>query len=203
MIQLFYDGGPIMYLLLFCSVVAIYIIAYKIFFLNTHFSQIQERVQFVKQQLLLHGRKKTLAMLNRETSILSQLMSQAILLANKSRDEVQDGVREALYNVIPRIESQMPILSGIITITPILGLTGTVLGLMAMFSAISLQGMGDPSVLSAGISVALITTVAGLLITLPLIIIFQYLSQKIKHQLLQLEQICFSIVTYCVSSQIE
>jgi biopolymer transport protein ExbB len=94
----------------------------------------------------------------------------------------------------------MPILSSIITVAPILGLTGTVFGLMDIFNVISGGAIGDAQALSAGIATALITTVTGLLIALPFIFFYQFFQQKTEHYILELERICYDIISYCQSN---
>ena len=96
----------------------------------------------------------------------------------------------------------MPILSSIITAAPILGLTGTVLGLMDIFNVISGGAIGDTQALSSGIATALITTVSGLIIAIPFIFFYQYLSQKIEFYVIELERMSYEMLSFVVQMKL-
>lgn len=191
------NGGPIMFLLISCSIAGIYIIVNKYLFFKLHFHQYNKSIEDVKDKLITYGKNQTLLKLRTDKKIIVKVMSNSIKLANHPRDEIQDGVRESIYQEIPRIDQLMPFLSSIITVAPILGLTGTVLGLMDIFNVISGGGIGDTEALSSGIATALITTVTGLIIALPLIFFYQYFSQKIEHVTLELERASYEIIHFC------
>ena len=201
MSQLLSQGGPIVILLLACSITGVYIIVQKILFFKFHFFQFNKTIQIVKDRLISFGTKETLLYFRSDRTIPVNILISSIKLHNRNRDEIQDGIRESLYNQIPKLEFMMPILSSIITAAPILGLTGTVLGLMDIFNVISGGSIGDSQALSAGIAKALITTVMGLIITLPLVFFYQYFSQKIEHSLLELERISYEIIHFCQSNE--
>ena len=201
MSQLLSQGGPIVILLLACSITGVYIIVQKILFFKFHFFQFNKTIQIVKDRLISFGTKETLLYFRSDRTIPVNILISSIKLHNRNRDEIQDGIRESLYNQIPKLEFMMPILSSIITAAPILGLTGTVLGLMDIFNVISGGSIGDSQALSAGIAKARITTVMGLIITLPLVFFYQYFSQKIEHSLLELERISYEIIHFCQSNE--
>ena len=94
------------------------------------------------------------------------------------------------------------LLSSIISAAPILGLTGTVIGLMDIFNVISGGAIGDAQALSSGIATALITTVTGLLIAVPLIFCYQFFNQKIEHFILDLERMSYEMIHYCQHNNI-
>tara|TARA_B100001094_G_C17734973_1_gene578435 strand:+ start:42 stop:659 length:618 start_codon:yes stop_codon:yes gene_type:complete len=201
MTQLLLQGGPIIFLLLACSVTGLYIVVQKVLFFKYHFFQFNKTIQIVKDRLLSFGTKETLLYFRSDRTIPVHILMASIKLHNRNRDEIQDGIRESLYNQIPKLEFMMPILSSIITVAPILGLTGTVLGLMDIFNVISGGSIGDSQALSAGIAKALVTTVVGLLVSLPFIFFYQYFSQKIEHSLLELERISYEIIHFCESNE--
>ena len=201
MTHLLFQGGPVIFLLLACSITGVYIVVQKVLFFKYHFFQFQKTIQIVKDRLLSFGSKETLLYFRSDRTIPVQMLMSSIKLHAASRDEIQDGIRESLYHQIPKLEFMMPILSSIITAAPILGLTGTVLGLMDIFNVISGGSIGDAQALSAGIAKALVTTVLGLIITLPFIFFYQYFSQKIEHSLLELERISYEIIHFCQSNE--
>ncbi len=195
--SLFIKGGPIMFLLLLCSILGVYIVAERFMFFNFHFKDSDKSIDFVKKKLMTNGVNDTLNILKTRRNIVLRSMYQAIRLSSKEHHEISDGIKEAVYLQIPKIERLMSVLSSIITVAPILGLTGTVLGLMDIFNVISGGGIGDASLLSAGIAEALITTVTGLLIVVPFIFVFQYLTQQIEEYIMLIERTCYEIVSFC------
>jgi len=201
MIQLLFQGGPVIFLLLACSITGVYIIVQKVLFFKYHFFQFSKTVQIVKDRLISFGTKETLLYFRSDRTIPVQMLMSSIKLHDKSRDDIQDGIRESIYNQIPKLEFMMPILSSIITAAPILGLTGTVLGLMDIFNVISGGSIGDAQALSSGIAKALVTTVTGLFISLPFIFCYQYFAQKIEHSILELERISYEIIQFCQSNE--
>ena len=197
MFQFITNGGPIMFLLLACSVAGVTIIVHKYLFFKFHFFESEKTCRDIKDKLLTYGKHQTLLKLRSEQKIIVQVLGQAIELSSQPRDAIQDGIRESVYNEIPKIDQAMPILSSIITAAPILGLMGTVIGLMDLFNVISGGGLGDTQALSAGIATALITTVTGLFIALPFIFFYQHFSQKIEHYVIELERISYDMIGFC------
>ena len=202
MIDLLAKGGPIMILLVACSLSGIYAIVQKLLFFKIHFSNTKEQIKIIKEDLLIKGIEDTQNQLRSDRRIVTKVLLSAIKLHTKKRDEIQDGVKESIYNQIPKIDHLMPLLSSIISAAPILGLTGTVIGLMDIFNVISGGAIGDAQALSSGIATALITTVTGLLISAPLIFCYQYFNQKIEHFILDLERMSYEMIQYCQHNQL-
>ncbi len=198
--ELFAKGGPVMVFLLLCSLLGLYIIFYKMIYLWFHRVS-KESVERVKTQLTTIGKEETYHSLMGERKIMGQVIASAIKLSELSRDEIQDGIKETSYLEIPNLEKGMPVLSSLISIAPLLGLLGTILGLMDIFNVISGGGFGDAEQLSSGIAQALITTVAGLSISIPFIFFNHYLSHRIDKFVLEMEGFVNEIVTFCKNNQ--
>lgn len=202
MIDLLFKGGPMMLLLVACSLSGIYTIVQKLLFFKIHFSNTKEIIKSIKEDLLIKGLEETQNSLRSDRRIVTKVLLNAIKLHSQKREVIQDGVRESIYNQVPKIEYLMPLLSSIISAAPILGLTGTVIGLMDIFNVISGGAIGDAQALSSGIATALITTVTGLLIAVPLIFCYQFFNQKIEHFILDLERMSYEMIHYCQHNNI-
>lgn len=201
MFDILFKGGPVMILLVACSFSGLYTIIQKILFFKIHFSNTNETIKTIKEDLLTNGVETTLNSLRSDRTIVSKMLVNAIKSYGQPREKIQDGIRESIYNQIPKIDHLMPLLSSIISAAPILGLTGTVIGLMDIFNVISGGAIGDAQALSAGIATALITTVTGLFISVPLIFCYQYFNQKIEHFILDLERMSYEMIQFCQNNE--
>ncbi|MCK5912253.1 MAG: MotA/TolQ/ExbB proton channel family protein, partial [Desulfuromusa sp.] len=99
------------------------------------------------------------------------------------------GEREAVA-----LQRYLGLLGTIANITPLLGLLGTVLGMIKAFNVMAIEGMGTPATLGGGISEALITTAAGLSVAVPMILLHRYLSSRSERLVLELEEATMQIV---------
>ncbi|MEK9657173.1 MAG: MotA/TolQ/ExbB proton channel family protein [bacterium] len=186
-----------MWVLLVCSMLGSYIVFYKLFyfiFQNISYTKVRSDVQRIIKN---NQPDVAIAQLQGRNNVLKNAAAEAIKSVHLSRDNLHDSLRTYLLEHVSKLERHMPILSSLITITPILGLMGTVLGLMHIFQVISGGGIGNTEALSLGIAEALITTVAGLAIAVPLIVMNHYLQHRIEALALQIERIFLDTVHFC------
>lgn len=189
MIELFLKGGPIMFLLLGCSILLVYISIEKYLFFRQEFVAQPIALNLIKSQLNSLGKGKTLEWLKQNKRLMFRMISIALADVDSHQWDRDTKIRSALGSHVETMEKHIPLLSAIITISPILGLMGTVLGIMDIFNVISGGIFGAPEQLSKGIAEALITTVSGLAITIPGVIFFQFIRHKINMTILQIELI--------------
>lgn len=201
MFAFFVKGGPIMFLLFVASVWGVTIIINKILYLKSNQVDVDQSIDRIKNQLLTLGKEHTIRELDSRRPVAYHIFSKSISLSELPRNDIQDAFREVTQKEVHDIEGQLNILSTIITVAPILGLLGTVLGLMDIFNVISGGALGDATVLSSGIAEALITTVTGLFIAAPFMLFHQYLSGKIQFFLLEVERGVNDIMRFCRNQQ--
>ena len=199
MIDLFLKGGPIMYLLLICSVVGFYLSMQKFLFLKINSVNYDLVLEKVKAQLITIGKEQTIRDLLTQRKTSLKIVSKVIKVSDMSKDDIEEQIKQSTFKEMPRLERNMSILSSIITVAPILGLLGTVLGLMDIFQVISGGGIGDSAALSLGIAEALITTVTGLGIAVPLIFVYQYLSHEIDLFIMKTDRMVSEVLLFCRS----
>jgi biopolymer transport protein ExbB len=106
------------------------------------------------------------------------LLSVNALQADESLQQVLD---EAILKELPRLEAGHSLIKLLAAVAPLLGLLGTVIGMIATFQSISLFGSGDPKLMASGISQALVTTVLGLLAAIPLLFAHNFLNGLSQH----------------------
>ncbi len=130
--------------------------------------------------------------------IVSYISPMAGLLAYKNENDLYESkeklMKEKALEQIENLERRLSILGIVSYISPMAGLLGTVLGMIKSFKAIALQGAGDPNVVANGISEALITTAAGLLIAIPAIIAYNTFNRKVDKIMLEIEKTSTALI---------
>ena len=112
-------------------------------------------------------------------SALGQILSVGLLNRNESRERIKESIEERGREVVHDMERFLNTLGTIASISPLLGLLGTVIGMISVFAAITKHGVGDPAVLAGGISEAMITTAAGLTVAIVSLIFYRYFRRKV------------------------
>jgi len=178
--QFLQDGGPVLYVLLGVSILCLAVIILK----SLHFSVLRPgNVGFVAQTIALWRQgevAEALALVEGRRSPVARVLKRAI---ESTRDPAmsEDKVREEITRVagieLDNLRSGLRLLALIATLSPLIGLLGTVLGMIAAFQALEASGSQvDPAILSGGIWVALLTTAAGLIIAIPAATAYQWLD---------------------------
>jgi biopolymer transport protein ExbB len=128
------------------------------------------------------------------TSPLGQILAAGLSNSSHGRDVMKESIQEAASHVIHDMERYLNTLGTIAAVAPLLGLLGTVIGMIKVFTAIMLQGTGNAGVLAGGISEALITTAAGLSVAIPALIMHRFYSRRIDTVVVTLEQDTIKLV---------
>ncbi len=123
----------------------------------------------------------------RENSPLGRVLASGLINLNHSREVMKEAIEEEGRQVVHELERYLNTLGTIASIAPLLGLLGTVVGMIKVFAAITAAGVGNPSVLAGGISEALITTAAGLSVAIPSLIAHRYLTGKVDELAIAME----------------
>ena len=125
---------------------------------------------------------------DRETSARGQILAAGLSRQTQQAFLIKDAIEEAGGHVVHELERYLNALGTIAATTPLLGLLGTVIGMIKVFSAITAVGVGDPQVLAGGISEALITTAAGLSVGIPSLMFHRYFLGKVNELTVAMEQ---------------
>ncbi len=107
---------------------------------------------------------------------------------------MKEAIEDSANQEIPVLERNLSTLSTIGNITPLLGLLGTVFGMVKAFNVIAVMGVGKPEALAGGISEALLTTAFGLSIAIPTIVVFNYLSHRVDKLIREMEVNCVDLI---------
>jgi len=124
----------------------------------------------------------------RQNSALGKVLAAGLANRHRSREALMERLEDAGRHVVHELERFLNTLGTIAGVSPLLGLLGTVGGIIKSFNAITSGGMGDPRLLSGGIAQALVTTVAGLMVAIPSLIAYRYLRGRIERIVIEIEK---------------
>ena len=194
MLELMKAGGWVMWPILLCSVMSLAIIAERFWSLRTKRIAPKNLVAQVYQwEKVGHLDGKRIVAL-RKSSPLGRILAAGLVNRKHSRDVMKESIEEVGRHVAHELERFLNALGTIASISPLLGLYGTVLGMIKVFSVITTHGVGDPSILADGISVALITTAAGLSVAIPSLMFHRYFRGKVDDLVMSMEQEALKMV---------
>ncbi len=177
MIDLFKTGGPLMYPLVLCSFAVIGLIVYHIMELTKKKFVPDEQLNVLKQLMYNHDKKSAYAYCDQNPNFLTNAFAAGVLrLKNDTPDKgvpfAEAAMNEAIDGQETRMNFWMNMISVIAAISPMIGLLGTVSGMIKAFQKIGMGGMGKPEQLAGNIGEALITTATGLLVGIPAMLAF-------------------------------
>jgi len=181
-------GGPFMWPLILCSVIAVAIIAERLWKLQERRVMPPELSRKV-WTLIESGQvnDRVIAALE-QNSVLGRLLAVGLSNRHRGRQVLMERLEDAGRHAIHDLERFLNTLGTIAGVSPLLGLLGTVTGIIKAFEALAAGGIGDPRALSGGISEALITTAAGLCVAIPALIAFRYLRGRVDALVVQMEK---------------
>lgn len=130
----------------------------------------------------------------RQSSELGKILAAGLSNSRHGRDIMKDSIEDAASQVVHDLERYLGALGTIAAVAPLLGLLGTVLGMIKVFTAIMMQGTGNAGVLAGGISEALITTAAGLCVAIPAMILHRFYTRKVDSLVVTMEQEAVKLV---------
>jgi biopolymer transport protein ExbB len=198
--QLFLKGGPVMWPILFCSIFALAIILEKLYFLHKNSINHHQLLEKIKEKLKRHDIKEAIKLCDENPSSLTNLLKAGILKFGTSRQKIKEAIEEASLYEIPRLEKNLSMLATIAHISPLLGLLGTVTGMVRCFYTIQIKASSlnpvSASDLAGGIWEALLTTVFGLVVAIPTYVAYNYLVNRVNHLITEMEQVSTELVNY-------
>ena len=130
----------------------------------------------------------------KQSSELGRILAAGLSNSRHGREFMKDSIQEAANQVIHDMERYIGALGTIAAIAPLMGLLGTVFGMIKVFFVIELEGAGNAGVLAGGISEALYTTAAGLLVAIPAMISYRYFTRRVDSLVLVMEQEAIKLV---------
>jgi len=189
--QLILGGGPLIFPILACSLIACAITIERLFFFSSINSNVDTFQQSIFEKVRDSQLKDALELCHANPSPVATIYKAGILKYGYPKDALKDAITEAARQILPQLERNLHALSTIAHIAPLLGLLGTIVGIAQCFYTIKLaenqltpMTIGD---FSAGIGQALITTAAGLIVAIPTLVAYNYLLSQANSFILKFE----------------
>ena len=194
MVEIVKAGGWLMAPIILCAIIAMGVT------LERCWTLAQKRVipedltskvwMWVKRDMLDQIQIQTL----HQGSPLGQILAAGLINRDRERTVMKDGVEDTGRHVVHQLERYLDTLGTIAAVSPLLGLLGTVIGMVKVFTAITTHGVGNPTVLAGGIAEALITTAAGLTVAIPALIGYRYFRNKVDGLVVDMEKEAIKLV---------
>ncbi|MEH6473196.1 MAG: MotA/TolQ/ExbB proton channel family protein [Halopseudomonas sp.] len=194
MLELVKSGGWLMVPILLCSIMALAIAAERLWTLRSNRiapKHLVADVWALVQKNALSAERLTEI---RNSSALGQILVSGLNNSKHGREIMKESIEETASKVIHELERFLNPLGTIAAIAPLLGLLGTVVGMIKVFSEIMIQGTGNANVLAGGISEALITTAAGLTVAIPAVVMHRYFIRRVDFLVIEMEQEAVKLV---------
>ena len=187
MLEYFNQGGVLMYPLAVCSVMALAIILERWY--NLQHSRVirSEIIQVIENIKGPEDLGLAYSICEKNKGPFSSIVMTALEMKNLPKDEIKEAILDAGRQQTRRLERGLVVLETVAGISPLLGILGTVFGMITIFRDITQFGIGQASALASGIQLALITTATGLCIGIPALVGYNYFTNKVEGLVLELE----------------
>lgn len=184
-------GGPMMVPILLCSFIAFAVIAERFMLLRKMRLNTRKFMGEISYALKRNRADEAIDMCDKAPGPLPRVLKAGILKYDRSKRDIKEAIEDAALHEIPRLEKNIAILATIAQISPLLGLVGTVIGMVEVFQEIQVKTAAllpvTPADLSAGIWQALIATVAGLIVAIPAVAAYNYFVSKVNYLIREME----------------
>jgi biopolymer transport protein ExbB len=192
----FVKGGIAMWPLLACSVVGLAIVLERVWALrrkrivSRRLAHVIQRQPSTPEQL-----EQTRLLAQQDATVLGELTQATFAHSSLPKMENVEAVQAVARQIVGRLERGLTTLSLIAEISPLLGLLGTVSGMVKLFSDVAAHGLGEPAAISRGVFEALIATLTGLAVAIPALVAYMYLRRRIELLTLELERHTNELIT--------
>ena len=173
-------GGPVMWPLLALSVLGLTVIIWRWWALRQATAGVPALMKALRSALLNGNITEAIAICDKHPGPVASIVKAGLIRASRPKEEVELALQDASAHELALLERGLPVLATIAMIAPLLGFLGTVTGMINSFEALASVGLNNPAAVAQGISEALITTAAGLIIAIPVQMAYNYFITSVN-----------------------
>ncbi len=205
--EMMVKGGPLMYPIILCSVIALAVFIERLWCLRRAEINTGEFMEDIAETLRRNKIMEAIDKCNAMPGPIARILKAGILKHDRPRTDIKEAIEDAAVHEVPQLEKNLSVLATIAHVTPLLGLLGTVTGMLRAFQVIEQKATAlvpvNPADLAGGIWEALITTVAGLSIAIPAYVAYNFLVTKVGGFVLEMEKSATDLVNILGSKREE
>lgn len=195
-------GGPLMYPILLCSILFIAILIERLYHYHRAKIDADQFLSGIRNILNDRNIEEAVSICEKTPGPVAHIIKAGILKHGCPKEEIKESIENAGLYEIPRLEKNLSVLATVAHIAPLLGLLGTVMGMISAFQKIQSEGgRVIPADLAGGIWVALITTAAGLTVAIPAYVAYNYLVRRVNSFVLDMERTATELVDLLASRE--
>jgi biopolymer transport protein ExbB len=174
-------GGFMMYPLLFSALVALTVIFERLYLLQKRYACPPDLVPKVLEQVSAGKVSEALALVRDQVNPIASVLATGLSHFGGPIDHMELAMKNQAEMWVPLLEKRVDIIDTVITAAPLMGLLGTITGMMGSFHVLSEKGVNEPNAITGGVAEALIATATGLVIALVCLLAYNFLSTRIKN----------------------
>ena len=194
--QLLSDGGPVMWVILICILLALFIFLMKVFQFHRDEISVRELLRGLFNVLQRDGVVEALTLCDNTPGPVAKLLSAGILAKQRGDTDIRQAIDDAALEELPKLERHLPLLETLTAVLPLLGLLGTVLGLLHAFEAIQASEYFSTDKIGGPLAQALLTTAAGLTGAIFCRLGVNYLTGRIESIALDMEKAALELTGF-------
>jgi len=198
MIEWIQKGGPVMYPIILCSIIAFAIVIERLYHLHRAKIDTKKFMEDIANTLRRNKIMEAIELCDKTPGPIPHILKAGIMKHDRPRQEIKEAIEDAGLYEVPRLEKNVPVLATVAHIAPLLGLLGTVTGMVRCFQTIQEKSTSfhpvSPGDLAGGIWEALITTVAGLTVGIPTLVAYNYFVSRVSGFVLEMEKAATDLV---------
>ena len=195
-LELMKKGGPVMWIILLCSLLALFIFLLKVFQFHRDEIGVRELLRGLFNVLKRDGLVEALTLCDNTPGPVARLLGAGILAHQRGDENIRSAIDEAALEELPKLERHIRLLGTLCYIMPLLGLLGTVLGMLGVFESIGAAGNFTTEAVGKPIWQALLTTAAGLTITIPCHVGYNDLVGRVESMVLDMEKAALELAGF-------
>lgn len=193
-LELILRGGFMMYPLLFAATAALTVILERVYVLGVRYKTPDDLVDRAVAQAATGDLAAATETCRLPESPLASVLAAGLRCFSFSREEMELAMKNEAERWVPKLERRIGLIDTVITAAPLMGLLGTIVGMMSSFQVLSSKGVNEPNAITGGVAEALIATATGLVIALFCLVAYNYLAGRVKDRVYEIESAASRLV---------